>query len=253
LRGEDSLGDRQRSAVSHLYDGDIAYSDRLIGGLLTEARTSGILDEALTILLSDHGEEFWEHVPERSPYHGHSLYQELLRVPLIVRFPAKIRPGTQVKAPVSLLDIAPTVLDLAGIEVPQSHRGSSLSDSLATGREPAPRDIWAEAVNAGPDRFSLRRGNLKVIVTPHPEIRRPSATVWAFDEIATVVPALEIFDLSQDPEEQHPLGYHPAARILVEKATARATEALDFISTEPGTDSIPEELREQLRSLGYLD
>lgn len=100
-----------RDDFEALYDGEIAYGDAHFGALLAELRRRGLYDETLIVFLSDHGEEFLDHGLWG---HGHTLYHELLRVPLIVRFPGPSRPAVR-EAPVQLVDLAPSLLAWLGL------------------------------------------------------------------------------------------------------------------------------------------
>lgn len=137
-----------------LYDGEIAYTDHETGRLLAGLRDRGITDDALVILVSDHGEEFLDH---QKMGHAHSLYQELLNVPLIISgpgFPA----GEVSTLNVSQADILPTVLSLADGDVPQGVFGFDLnSPGFPEERSvPAGMSIEQEYV------VTARRNNLKV-------------------------------------------------------------------------------------------
>jgi arylsulfatase A-like enzyme len=121
--GIETLSGQQRKQIESLYDGEIAFADREIGRLLAGLRASGLHRKTLVLFLSDHGEEFLDH---GALDHGHSLYDELLRVPLIVSLPGTIRKGVRKADYVRLLDITPTILDFLGIESAPGFEGSSL-------------------------------------------------------------------------------------------------------------------------------
>jgi len=97
------------------YDAEIAYNDAMFGHAIAELKRRGLYDSTLIVFVSDHGEEFREHTHWG---HGHSLYHELLHVPLIVKFPRSRHAGTVVDANVQQVDIAPTVLEAAGVSAP---------------------------------------------------------------------------------------------------------------------------------------
>jgi arylsulfatase A-like enzyme len=247
-RGERFLTPGERRYVAALYDGDVAHADRVMGGLLETLREEGILDRVLLVVLSDHGEDLWDHDMRRSPGHGHSLYEELLHVPLFFRAPGKVAAGARIGAPVSLLDVAPTVLALAGLPPDPQHRGRSLESALRGGAEPALAPIAAESTEYGPERFSLRQGSLKVILAPRPEQANAGIAIPG-------VRPLEIFDLEADPAEKTDLSStaHAGAAAAVESVWKRAEKV-----AKPGGDEkggrrrLPAELEEQLRSLGYV-
>jgi arylsulfatase A-like enzyme len=241
------LTETERRYVRDLYDGDVHHADEVFGGFLDTLREEGILDRAVLVVLSDHGEDLWDHDSIRSPGHGHSLYEELLHVPLIVRAPGRIVSGRRLRTPVSLLDVAPTLLDLAGLPPDPKHTGRTLGGSLRRGVEPAPVPILAESVEYGPDRFSHREGNLKAILTPTPHVQH--------HDLKLQVQPLEVFDLAADPGEHDNLAAHPTDETsrLVRELRARAAQRLFGARGGPEAHpDLPEEIKRQLRSLGYI-
>jgi arylsulfatase A-like enzyme len=106
--------DRERMVAQ--YDGDIAYGDREFGRFLQELKTRGLYDRALIVFTADHGEEFLEH---GQFLHGKSVFDELIHVPLIVKFPSSRDAGQRVKQQVQLVDVLPTVLQSQDLPVPE--------------------------------------------------------------------------------------------------------------------------------------
>lgn len=105
------------------YDGEIANNDASIEALVGKIRDLGVLDNTLVIVASDHGEEFWEH---GLGAHGHSLYQELIHSVLVMWNPRLLPQPRRVAEPVQLIDIMPTVLEMAGAQIPATAEGQSL-------------------------------------------------------------------------------------------------------------------------------
>jgi arylsulfatase A-like enzyme len=242
------LTEEERRYVVSLYDGDVRDADGHVSDFLEDLRRDGVLDDAVLIVLSDHGEDLWNHDVTRSPGHGHALYEELVHVPLAVRAPGRVRAGTTLTTPVSLLDVAPTLLDLCGLRADPAHRGRSLAEALRTGKEPESRAVSSESVQYGPDRFAVRRGDLKVIVTPHPD--------RVHYDVHLDVRPVEMFDLAVDPLERDPASGRaaPGAVPVLDSAVTRARAALRGRGpgAEEGAEALPEDLRERLRSLGYV-
>jgi arylsulfatase A-like enzyme len=114
--------------LESLYDGEIRHTDEVLGRLLTSLEAIGFLDNAIVIVTSDHGEEFGEH---GGVLHGGKLFEELLHVPMIISG-AGIDRGVVDPYLVSLVDIAPTLLSLAGLEVPNAMEGRSVFDRPPT-------------------------------------------------------------------------------------------------------------------------
>jgi arylsulfatase A-like enzyme len=148
------------------YDTELAYNDREIGYLLGELRRLELLEDTVFVLTADHGEEFMEHGFAR---HGRTLYDALLHVPLIVRLPGRRHPGERVAGSVSNLDLAPTLMDYAGLPRPASFVGRSLRSVIETGDEPEKRLLFAEQIGSREVLFGVRDGRHKLIerLVPH--------------------------------------------------------------------------------------
>ena len=163
-----------------LYDGEVAYLDSQVGRFVDELRARGLGDNTLLVITSDHGEEFLDHDGFE---HGHTLYDELTRIPLILHYPSQLEP-TVVRPRVAHVDVAPTILTLAGLESHPQFVGRSLLEYLVNPDAP-PRSViahgnmWAEA------QTSWKSGNHKLILYPGGKA--------------------ELFDLEADPGEQDDL------------------------------------------------
>jgi arylsulfatase A-like enzyme len=154
--------------IRSLYDGEIAFTDKAIGTLMQGIEEMGLREKTLIVFLSDHGEEFFEHGGFE---HGHTHYNELLRVPMIFSFPGELARNTRVSRQVRLLDVTPTVLDFLGIE-PDTHLEGISLRPLLTGVgdiEPSlvsllPHDIaFAEAMLHGREQKSITAYPWKLI------------------------------------------------------------------------------------------
>ncbi|HEX6852714.1 MAG TPA: sulfatase [Candidatus Polarisedimenticolaceae bacterium] len=250
--GRLTLTTDEREWVRGLYDGDVAYTDRLVGEFLETLRRDGILDEVILVVTSDHGDDLWDHSVERSPGHGHSLYQELIHVPLFVRWPNGGAAKARVGALVSLLDVAPTLLDLAGVPASPDHAGRSLAAACRTGSEPPAAPVTAESTEYGPDRFAILEGTYKVIFTPWPAERNMGVAVPAAP--------LEIFDLAVDPAETTDLSPRladlpPEVIRMVAAVRARGTDKKPAPIGEDGgspQEPVSDELLQRLKALGYI-
>jgi arylsulfatase A-like enzyme len=123
----ESLSDADWNHIKALYDGEIAFTDQSIGTLLDKLDEWGLRDNTLVVFLSDHGEEFFDH---EGFEHGHTLYNELIKVPLIFSLPGDIPRNARVSRQVRLLDVAPTVLDLLDLDPQPEFEGISLRPLL---------------------------------------------------------------------------------------------------------------------------
>jgi len=128
--------------LAGLYDGELSYLDTFVDQLLAAVPQSK-RRSTVVILTSDHGEAFFEH---RYLGHSHVLYEEVVRVPLIVWWPDKVAAGTQIQVPTQTVDLLPTILDFAGLPLPTGLEGRSLSEPLlGTGPEPEMTPIFLQS------------------------------------------------------------------------------------------------------------
>jgi arylsulfatase A-like enzyme len=232
----DEMSDSERAFITAAYDEEIAYIDAEVDRLLAGLEQRGVLDSGLVVLTADHGEELFDHGGFE---HGHSMYDEVLRVPLIL-WGRGVSPGREAM-PVSLIDVAPTVLDAAGVSYPGTSDdaggkgglpGISLLDD-ARPDWPARRAIIAERLLYGPETKAIVEWPDKAIV----EIDSGRA---------------QLFDLQIDPGEQDDLAAGDPellARLLTEMSD-RLAEA-EAAGAAPGTD-LDEDLLRRLRALGYI-
>lgn len=195
-----------RPAVHALYDGEVRVFDDLVGKWIAKLEQLSILDDTLIIITADHGEELMErgHVGHCSCNLKGTLYDESIRVPLIMRWPRKLPAGKVVSRQVSQIDIMPTVFDLLGIALPSFMEGSSLLP-LMTGQSDAfGEEAYCETPPAGwqaleaDDRemFALRTPQWKLIL--HTDARRSARRY-------------ELYDLRVDPGETRDLVGSPPA------------------------------------------
>jgi choline-sulfatase len=215
------------------YDGEIAEDDEQVGRLLLELDHRGWAARTVVAVVGDHGEALGEH---GEPTHGLLIYEASLRVPLLLRAPGVLPRGAVVGRPVSLVDVAPTLGGLLGLPFtpPAGHRldGRDLSASVRAGHEPASEAIVAESRYAAMFGWStltaLRRGDLKYIEAPHPEL----------------------YDLKRDPHETRNLAPDEPAQVA---ELAAALYAIVGGAETPEAAPTPDaETRAKLASLGYL-
>ena len=236
LRGEagQRLTPADKGHIANLQRAEIRYTDEHIGRFLAQLDGLGLRDNTLVLVVGDHGEEFWDH---GSVAHGHTLYDELVHVPLIVRWPGRIQPGTRHTQLVRQLDLMPFLLDAAGVGIPKQCRGRSLMP-LLTGEgawQPLPAFCEGRAdrhVNA------VRTGGMKIIRYVDTPKRAPL-----------------FFDLRQDPREQHDLAGTPAAeRFKRLQKTFEAWEAHMRRAQQQNRREaqIDPALRKRLKALGYM-
>jgi arylsulfatase A-like enzyme len=216
------LSAADRRHLIALYAGGLRAADARFGELLRRLEEAPEGGGAMVIVLSDHGEEFWEH---GSVLHSHTVYQELVHVPLVLRFPGGAAGGI-VSGTVRNLDVAPTVLDVLGLPAAPSHEGLSLraaASGSASGL-PAPAEMreWKALVE---DRWKL---------------------------ITSEAGRFALYDLEADPGEtaNAAADHRDVAR---EMAARLAGIVEDVPVRELAGDDVSDELRDRLRALGYVE
>jgi len=170
---EEVRAETLRSLVA-CYDAEIAANDRSFGALLDDLARRATLDDTLVVVTSDHGEEFLEHDGFE---HGRTLYDEQLRVPLVLRLPGARFRGRRVDARARQIDVMPTVLDVLDLPIPAEVRGRSLLGAV-TAVTPVPAvDSYAHTRLGGRNLTAVTTGGWKVIETE----RSRGDAVLAFD------------------------------------------------------------------------
>ena len=175
-----SWNDADRRRIIDLYDGEVHVSDSLVGRVLDTVAALGLSERTVIAITADHGEELLDH---SFLGHGHSLYDELLHVPLIVHFPGG-RPHRRIEHQVRTMDLFPTLLEALALPVPAGLEGVSLFP-MARGEAANPETdrAFAEYLFTEPERKAIRQGDRKLILDP-------------------AAGTTELFDLRADPHEQ---------------------------------------------------
>lgn len=234
---EITLTSAEQAWIGELYKAEVRYIDEQIGRLIDGLRILGVYDKTLIILTSDHGEEFWDHGGYE---HGHTLYQELLEVPLIIKAP-RIPKGLRIETRVSLTSILPTLLDILGIpHDPERFAAPSLTP------------LWSDLT----ERFYE-----EPIISNHLLYNEAQESV-TFENMKYIRPlgdsAEMLFDLAVDPAEKNNLALErrrelPRFRALIAHYRRQAKE-LRNANTLVEINEIPFDAKaiEDLQALGYL-
>ena len=251
LSGEDALGkilrqgkrptplamtSAEKDHVKGLYDCEISLVDAAVGQVLQEVKALGLEQDTVVMLTSDHGEEFLEHGLMR---HGYQLYEEMVRVPLLVRMPRGMGRPRQEDRVVQQVDVLPTMLALSGLPPQGGLDGDLLPLSSLRPRR-------ARGLAFGSTRFRNRdlaflvQGNHKLLV----DMRSKVST---------------LFDLDQDP---HELNGSTTRSQLMEEMTAQMGDLIKEAEAHPippglpiprtRKDPSPEKIKKQLEALGYI-
>lgn len=217
------LSARDRTFITAAYDEEIAYVDAEIGRLLASLRASGVLEHTFVVLTSDHGEELFDH---QGFEHGHSMYQELLHVPLIVSGPGIS--SRRIEGPVSLTDLAATICTLADAPL-GGLEGTSLAP-LLLGQSSASRRPVSEGTLYGLDQSAILDWPRKLVVAPNESVA---------------------FDLARDPGEHSGLRTPSAIEGLRAELDRRQAEDRARRVAAPLAE-IDSTVHGQLEDLGYV-
>ncbi len=238
--GRLTLSARDIRRLEALHDGEITYHDRHFARFVARLRELGLEDEVVFVVTADHGEEFNEH---GSFGHGHSVYQELLHVPLMVRWPGVIE-ARRVAPTVGTIDVAPTILEATGVPIPDVFEGHSLLATARGATRPGPAIGFSDKLD---DRRVATAAGYKLVV-------RGNLTS-------------SFFDLRADPGEQRQIDDFRRHAIAIRYLRGLLGQYLgaadrgDWLlggtgpsRVLPGESStIDRQLCEQLRSIGYHD
>ena len=216
-----------RRRVIDLYNAEIRQLDHAIGQFIDQMKSMGYDRNTIYVITSDHGEEFREH---GRTLHGWNLYPEVLHVPLIFHAPGLLPPRTRIGAQVRGIDIAPTIVDIAGLQAPGTFEGRSLwpMDDALIRRPPAVAAL-------GPNTRILDRHYVAVVTPEHLYIREKTTG------------QIEFYNLRTDPAAQSDLGPdHESVNLYVE------IEQADERTTPTEKAELDEDLINRLKSAGYF-
>jgi arylsulfatase A-like enzyme len=166
----------QKDRLRELYAGEVAHVDAQIGAFVDSLKAQGRYDNAVIVVTADHGEEFLEH---GGWWHGTTLYDEQVRVPLIMKLPKNARAGTRVPWQVRQIDVAPTLLELADFEVPSAWQGSMLFDDNFDADVAKMQPPVVEADVAGEGAQADAAAAVAEVVPAAPAVPQWVAPTWA--------------------------------------------------------------------------
>lgn len=246
---------------SALYDAEIAYTDARFAQLIEALRSRGVLDDAILVVTSDHGEEFGEH---GGRYHGAHLHDEVVRVPFLVLAPERLPRGVRRSGPAALVDLVPSVLDLAGLPVPDYLSGASLVEHWRTGAAAPVRSIASEAFTPIAHTVS---GSDDTWQSPSLALTRFPMRVIRIN--TTAGPRYEAYDLARDPGELGDVYAELRGKNATIDELATALDAYEshaeqeasrisaLLGLPPGSASAQgastDTNRDRLRALGYVE
>lgn len=235
---DEELSDDELAWIKALYYGEVTYHDQEMGRFVQHLRDQGLFEDTLFIVTNDHGEELKEH---GLLGHGHSLYDEVIRAPLLVRYPGKVPANQIIDDPVETVDIVPTILDVTEVEAKTDHDGFSLMPLIEG--QPLQRPFYAiseflysqRAIRVGPWKYIRSGGS------------------WA-----------KLFHVGEDPTEQTDLAEtaligRRLAEIHLGEALANPDKRKRMLDNRvagkqfnAGVVEMDPELKKQLEALGYF-
>ena len=234
------LGLRDVHRLIALYDSAVAYHDIAMGYLFRSLESAGVLDDTVVVFTADHGEEFYEH---GSVGHGHTLHDELIHVPLIIRIPSQsniLATPRRLDTPVGLIDVFPTLCDLLHLPKPSGVQGQSFSDVLET----------YDVTNRGP------------VISESPSLRQVSLMYGRFKSVFSMFDAA-VYDTSVDPlgrydrSEDYPFVRNAMTDLLgdylatVRRRPLHGAASVDSVGVR-GSAKIDADTEARLQALGYM-
>jgi len=223
--GEIRLSAVQKEAVRDLYRAEVGSVDEAVGAVLDTLDQHHLRDRTLVVCVADHGEEFWEH---GGVEHGHTVYDELVHVPLLMRWPDHLPAGARIDGLTRITDVAPTILDLVSAPIPSGLDGDSLMP-LVHGAPAAARAALTENLLFAEERIGLRTSQY---------------TYVRWDDGKE-----EVYDRAADPHERHDLAVVGATLLPLRQLYAQVVP--DSRVADVHAPPLDGGTAEALRALGY--
>lgn len=218
-----------------LYDGKVAYVDMLIGELTNFLKKKGLFENTIIIVMADHGETFSVRGFEG---HSQSFYEELIKIPLIIRGP-NIPRGKRLDQLVRSIDVAPSILDLLGLDIPGWMEGKSFYPLLKDEKLEDDRDVYLFSTD-------IHDGNRGIVFSLRGYRNKKWKFIWNLTKNQE-----ELYDLTVDPEEKNNLA--PFRSDIVSKMRQKIAQKDKNIQITKKFDQeeIDEDIKRNLKGLGY--
>ena len=243
-----------RHSLLELYRAEVLAFDSYFGQFIRDLKKMNLYDRSFIILMSDHGEEFFEH---KGWEHCHSLYDELIRVPLVLKFPRNRFRNREIDEPVGVIDIMPTLLDYYripsdGIDTDGISLLPWVTENSGTKREYVMSSVSVSRyILALPSKLAFRFGDYKLIYN----FPFSDEDLKFFKYPPPPNPRIELFNLSQDPFEIRNLAGLEEKKVkrflpLILDIKKRIQETIRERSKSPL--KLDKEVQKKLETLGYL-
>jgi arylsulfatase A-like enzyme/Flp pilus assembly protein TadD len=222
------------------YDGEIAYADSAVGKLLSQLRARGLYEGAVIAVMADHGESLGDHGED---FHGFFLYDETIRVPLTIKLPGGGSAGKRIENRVELVDVLPTILQAAGVAVPQAVQGESLLGMM----KPAPAESTSAAATPQ-DRPAYAETEY-----PHRSYGWSSLRALRTGKYLYIeAPRRELYDQSLDPQAEH--NFSSTSMAVTSTLASQLDAFLQRTTTarELPKPALDPQAQEKLAALGYV-
>jgi len=245
---ETGLSSEDKQRLINLYDAEIRYFDYVFGTIIENLKKSGIFEKTIVILTTDHGEEFWDH---NGFEHGHSLYNELLHVPLIIKY-SSLLPAKRMKSYVQLADLFPTILSMTRIRDDFNLRGKNLTPNILN-NNPINHTLFFEDILYGAEKKAVLKDGWKLIENTGMKFKK------SLDPLGDLMKrrhpehkkGFELYNINQDFSEKYNLiNNYPQIAINLKKDLLAFRMTLPDFNQQKNT-KLKEKL-ENLKSLGYI-
>jgi arylsulfatase len=237
IKRKHELSLKEKNHLLSLYDGELSFVDDAVGKLLEKLRELKLFTKSMIIVTSDHGESFGEH---HLMIHGIALYDDNLRVPLIIKYPAGCKKTGVVNEPVSLVDIFPEILSTVSIPVPENIQGTALQSPEKS------RTIIAENFQ---DPTWKKRQDLKHLARDLKAIYSGDFKyLWASDG------RCELYNVSDDPlESANLIDKLPGKAQELNALLERWSSSFTPIEGDKDLPDADQAITDKLRALGYIE
>jgi arylsulfatase A-like enzyme len=268
--------ERDLEHIESLYEGEVAWVDAHIGALLQSLETLGLTRTTLVIVVADHGEEFFEH---GNLGHRHTLYEESVRVPMLLRLPGVLPAGMAVRGPVSLADVLPTALDVLGLPSQSTPGATSFLPlvrgtvdatgravlgrlvmmfggdvEVDTGEHVAMRQVMVQdTFRQGPIKITRTRAWPQFPTSATPELQAVFQREAAAQRQREQLSWIDVERFPDEPEAQQSTVFtDPGARAALDAFRAEYAALLPLRSHPHDATPLPENVRQALQNLGYV-
>lgn len=251
-RFDTQFSEKEKQNIIALYDGEIKYTDVFfVQPILDKLKELGLYEKSLIILTSDHGEEFFDH---EAWLHDHSIYDEGIKIPLVIKFPDTEHKGRQIEKIARITDIMPTILEQMKIKTSYKQFDGASLFPLLNGKEKTQRtfvtDLALREFEIAPTVISTNKNNFKFILNKKISSPYAKRVVRNFDGSQ-----IELYDLEKDPKETRNLAANIAYREMCFELLVninRLYERANLITKERDEVLLDQSLRERLKALGYI-